>query len=367
MPPKHPYGVTAHTLDFETKVDELAKLVRNFVEHKSGFGEEHVKSRTLQNILKQFDIDHLGWLDHAEFAKTLDYMNIQSTPDEREALFSRYDMDRNGKLSFKEMADNVFGVAGCPFGNPEARSVIKKVVDKMKARYGDTGVRGFTKGFSMMDKDRSGGISKEELFNGLQRYGVQVTLADMDVLVKHFDRRGDGQVDLTDFLRSMRGHMKSKRKELVGLAYQILDRNGDQKVTLGELAQAYSADKHPAVLKGQKTQDEVMQEFASSWDKSGDGVITWEEFLDYYHDLSANIENDEYFELMIRNAWHISGGEGAAQNTSCRRVLVTYKDGHQTIEEIKNDLGIRADDKDKMKRALESQGCKDIIKIDLYS
>lgn len=365
MPPK--YGVVATVIDFESKVDEIAKLLRNFVELKSGFGEDHVKSRTLQNILKQFDIDHTGYLSHDEFAKTLDYMNIQCTADERDALFCRYDTDENGRLTFKELSDNVFGVTGCPFGNPEARAIIKKCIDKMKARAGDSGVRGFTKSFSIMDRDRSQELSKEELFNGLQRYGVPITIAEVDVLVKHFDRAGDGQICLTDFLRALRGHMKSRRKKLVHMAYQILDRNGDQTVTLAELSQMYSADKHPLVLKGQKTVEEVLREFAASWDKSGDGVITWSEFLDYYRDLSASIENDDYFELMIRNAWHISGGEGTAQNTSCRRVLVTYKNGSQQIEEIKNDLGIGPNDKEKMKARLEQQGCKDIVKIDLYS
>jgi Ca2+-binding EF-hand superfamily protein len=367
MPPKHPYGVVATAIDFEAKVDELGKLVRNFVEHKSGFGEDHVKSRTLQNILKQFDIDHLGWLDCREFAKTLDYMNIQCTEDEREALFDRYDMDQNGRLSFKELSDSVFGVSGCPLGNPEARGVIKKVLDKMKARYGDSGVRGFTKGFCVMDRDGSNALTKEELFNGLQKYGIQISLAEVDVIVKHFDRKGSGQVDLADFLRGLRGHIKRRRREIVEQAYKCLDRNGDQSVTLGEMAQLYATDRHPAVLKGQKTKDQVLKEFIGSWDKSGDAIVTWDEFLDYYKDLSASIENDDYFELMVRNAWHLSGGSGSAENTSCRRVLVTYKDGRQLIEEIKNDLGIGANDKEKMKQALERQGCRDIVKIDLYS
>jgi len=41
-----------------------------------------------------------------------------------------------------------------------------------------------------------------------------------------------------------------------------------------------------------------------------DGIVTIEEFEDYYKDMSASIDNDDYFELMIRNAWHIKGGEG---------------------------------------------------------
>jgi hypothetical protein len=41
-----------------------------------------------------------------------------------------------------------------------------------------------------------------------------------------------------------------------------------------------------------------------------DGIVTVEEFLDYYKDISASIDGDDYFELVIRNAWHIDGGEG---------------------------------------------------------
>ena len=40
--------------------------------------------------------------------------------------------------------------------------------------------------------------------------------------------------------------------------------------------------------------------------------------------MGGNIDSDKYFELMIRNAWHISGGTGQAANTSCRRVLVIH-------------------------------------------
>ena len=86
-----------------------------------------------------------------------------------------------------------------------------------------------------------------------------------------------------------------------------------------------------------------MQSFQVGKDK--DAIITKSEFENYYANLSASIDKDDYFELMIRNAWHISGGEGWCENTTNRRVLVTHADGRQTVEEIKNDMGLRADDK----------------------
>ena len=50
-----------------------------------------------------------------------------------------------------------------------------------------------------------------------------------------------------------------------------------------------------------------MNEFLSQWDTiNKDGTVTLEEFVNYYADVSASIDDDEHFELMIRNAWHLA-------------------------------------------------------------
>jgi len=36
-----------------------------------------------------------------------------------------------------------------------------------------------------------------------------------------------------------------------------------------------------------------------------DHTITWEEFLEYYNNISCSIDNDEYFEMMINNSWNL--------------------------------------------------------------
>ena len=54
------------------------------------------------------------------------------------------------------------------------------------------------------------------------------------------------------------------------------------------------------------TCEEVFVEFLASFgDKNGDGIITKEEWDDYYAAVSANIDNDEHFVLLMKNAWKI--------------------------------------------------------------
>jgi hypothetical protein len=80
--------------------------------------------------------------------------------------------------------------------------------------------------------------------------------------------------------------------------------------------------------------------------------------------VSAFVDNDDYFELMLRNAWHLTGGVGAAANSTNRRVLVTHADGRQSVEELRDDLGLAAGDTAAMLANLCAQGLH-VVSVDL--
>ena len=203
---------------------------------------------------------------------------------------------------------------------------------------------------------------------GLQDYGISVTTLELDQLFKYFDRDKNGFIDITEFLVGIKGDMNKRRKQLVRLAFNILDTDGSGTVSLEELSAVYDFSWHPDVKSGKKTIREAAKEFMRTWDNDdgkGDGIITYAEFEDYYKEISASIDDDDYFELMIRNAWRIAGGEGMAANTANKRVLVTDANGKQSVVCVNNELGVKAGDKSEIMKRLQQQGVN-ASNVELY-
>lgn len=40
---------------------------------------------------------------------------------------------------------------------------------------------------------------------------------------------------------------------------------------------------------------------------TNDSKITMDEFVEYYRNVSASIDNDDYFQLMMNNSWNLKG------------------------------------------------------------
>ena len=65
---------------------------------------------------------------------------------------------------------------------------------------------------------------------------------------------------------------------------------------------ASNARKHPKYLSGEWTEEETLRSFLDSIDTPGcpDGKVTREEFMNYYSGVSSTVDDDCYFDLMMR-------------------------------------------------------------------
>ncbi len=109
--------------------------------------------------------------------------------------------------------------------------------------------------------------------------------------------------------------MSESRAELVRWAFKSLDRSGRGAVDAETVKSAFDAKGHPEVLDGKRSEDEVLMDFLETFDEhhnylaepGPDGRVNQQEFEDYYGYVSMCIEDDGYFEALIKNVWRLSG------------------------------------------------------------
>eukprot|EP00949_MAST-11_sp_MAST-11-sp1_P004136 g4136.t1 len=229
--------------------------------------------------------------------------------------------------------------------------------EKIIERGGTTGLLSLQRVMRIMDDSGDMKLSKEELKYGLRDYGIRLDPEDFSLLFTYFDMDGSGSITFSELMLGLAPPMSERRIELVDKAFDIMDNTGDGIITVDDMSKVYNVSMNPEVISGRVTEEQALRQLLDHFDSDEkDGKVTREEFRAYYQRISSSIDADEYFELMMRNAWHMSGGKGSAANTTCRRVLVTHVDGTQSVEEITDDLGIAADDIATMKKNLRRRG-----------
>jgi len=106
--------------------------------------------------------------------------------------------------------------------------------------------------------------------------------------------------------------MNPFRKTLVMQAFNKLDADGSGILDISDVKQFYNAQAHPDVKAGRKTEDDVLEEFLETFELHHamegeiDHKVTKNEFIEYYNNVSASIDNDNYFELMMNNTWRLT-------------------------------------------------------------
>lgn len=275
---------------------------------------------TLMKMFKFFDINDSGAVNLQEFVKAMEKIGLYYNEKQLAPLFQTYDRDGSGELDYQEFASIVFGSDGLsahckkkPDVTPESA---KELVDAFRQKILQRGARsiiGIARVFKIMDDDNSKSLSLPEFTKAVHEVKLGITDKDIATLFKAFDLNNDGGIAYDEFLRQIKGEMNDFRKDLVRKAYKAIDEDGNGQLDYRDIADSYDAKHHPAVVEGRKTEKQVLEDFLHTFEmansiKNGgqpDGIVTLEEFIEYYTNISANIDDDAYFAQMINSAWNL--------------------------------------------------------------
>ncbi|EAR89421.1 EF hand protein, putative (macronuclear) [Tetrahymena thermophila SB210] len=170
---------------------------------------------------------------------------------------------------------------------------------------GSNGLLFFKNELLKQDKDNSGYLPQQQFKQTVQCHGINFSDLDIKEVIQSFQEL-DNKINYSELLIQLKGTLSEKRRNLINLAYDVLAEKLGQNVTLSGIFSAFNKIRHPDVVKKYGTDKEIFNNFVLSWGNLNPHIaISREQFESYYHDFSACVDKEDYFEVVLKNSWDI--------------------------------------------------------------
>ncbi|KRX04879.1 MIR motif [Pseudocohnilembus persalinus] len=169
---------------------------------------------------------------------------------------------------------------------------------------GEYGFIGLVKAFQNMDRDKNGNLDADDFKWGLRNYGFQFNQHEQSLLLDAFDINKDGSISLGEFLQTLKGESSNQRLPLIQKVYDHIAQKCGGEIRYIDFVKLFNAKRHPDVLKTFRTEREVFDSFVKNFGKRDpDHIVSEEEFVNFYLDVSNSLDRDDIFEAVISNPW----------------------------------------------------------------
>lgn len=126
--------------------------------------------------------------------------------------------------------------------------------------------------FQAIDANGDGKLSKEELLNGCSKvFGESMSKEQVDAIFEKVDVDGSGTIDYHEFLVATANEDAVFSVKNLKEAFNYMDKYGSGEITLKEIKEVLG--------QSQDIPDDVWEQIIAEADKNGDGVISFDEFM----------------------------------------------------------------------------------------
>ena len=358
-------------MSIEIKKGKFIKELKNKLNQKcyGNTSEETV----LVRAFKYFDLDNTGLSDTDTFLKTVKKIGITSfDDDEIIEIFSSFDTNKQGVIDYREFVSELFSnkslskkQKSAPIEKqeiPEKNEIVveneeknnlklnnpEEILNLMKDVLNERGVQGIcsiARNFRIIDENNSQTIDFDEFKQVCNMYNFGLDDKQLKMVFGNFDSENIGEIDYDEFIRTLRGEMNEFRQNLVQNVFDKLDIKKSGEISFKELNNKYNAKNHPDVISGKISEEEALKEFIDTFQETynylcgteTNNIVTIEEFLEYYENVSMTIDEDDYFEYLLNNVWNL-GLDIKYKNEIKKPDIEENAQEEQINEQLKEDL-----------------------------
>jgi len=155
--------------------------------------------------------------------------------------------------------------------------------------------------FKKFDTNADSRLDRHEVQWVLKQNGQNLTPSEFERVFKFFDKNGDGLVCTCEFIAGIRGELNSVRAACVSDAWSRIAPKGE--ILANDFANAFDYTSHPEISNGTRSKASVLEELMDAVDMNKDGMISSEEFVDFYTNVSVYYKDDDSFIKAVHKAW----------------------------------------------------------------
>ena len=184
----------------------------------------------------------------------------------------------------------------------------------------------FQRMLTIYDRNNSGLISLEDFINIFQLYNINLPDSEIQNIFNIYNQNNAEAINYSSLINDLIGEMNQRRTSLVANVFNIFNKNEGGEVSLKEIKQRFNPKNHPDVINRRKDSNEVYGEFLDILEiyreyvnnlKGGFiNTINFDDFKQFYGEISMSIKDDNVFENMMKNCWNIGGNSGFNRNNN---------------------------------------------------
>ena len=183
---------------------------------------------------------------------------------------------------------------------------------------GYIGIMSMRRTFMLVDENSTKEISFDEFEKIFKAYRYDLSETEINNLFNYFDKEGNGYIKYEEFLNELCNNLNQFRKDILKQVFNKLDEKEKGFITVGIIRHEYNPKGNPLVRQGKRSEDEILAEFLDVLEyhfnlliEKNEDIdvneleVDFEEFCNFYKNISLCIEDDKYFEIMVLSEWGI--------------------------------------------------------------